>query len=73
MRYKELEKLNNEEIKEYLSKMNKAGLVDYYFKNLPTAINKAMYLRKSKQYLINMILNHYMNLKRDEAMKHIIV
>ena len=72
MGYEELRKLkNNLEVREYLNKMSKQSLVDYYFKNLPTATDKARYLRKTKEQLVNMILNHYMDIRRDEAMNNI--
>ena len=72
MEYEELRRLkDNFEIKAYLNKMSKQSLVDYYFKNLPTATDKARYLRKTKEQLVNMILNHYMNIRRDEAMNNI--
>ena len=72
MKYEELRRLkDNLEVKVYLSKMSKQSLVDYYFKNLPTATNKAQYLKKTKEQLVNMILNHYMDIRRDEAMNNI--
>lgn len=72
MEYEELRRLkDNFEIKAYLNKMSKQSLVDYYFKNLPTATDKARYLRKTKGQLVDMILNHYMNIRRDEAMNNI--
>lgn len=72
MKYEELRRLkDNLEVKVYLNKMTKKSLVDYYFKNLPTATNKTQYLKKTKEQLVNMILNHYMNIRRDEAMNNI--
>ena len=74
MEYEELRKLkDNLEIRVYLNKMSKKSLVDYYFKNLPTATDKTRYLRKTKEQLVNMILNHYTDIRRDEAMNNIIV
>ena len=44
MKYEELRRLKDRsEVKVYLNKMSKQSLVDYYFKNLPTATNKAQY------------------------------
>lgn len=72
MEYEELRKLkNNTEVREYLNKKSKQSLVDYYFKNLPTATDKARYLRKTKEQLVNMILNHYTDIRRNEAMNNI--
>ena len=72
MEYEELRKLkDNFEIKAYLNKMSKQSLVDYYFKNLPTATDKARYLRKTKGQLVDMILNHYTDIRRNEAMNNI--
>ena len=72
MEYEELRRLkDSSEVKVYLSKMSKQSLVDYYFKNLPTATNNAQYLRKTKEQLVNMILNHYTDIRRDEAMNNI--
>ena len=72
MKYEELRKLtSNSEVKGYLNKKSKQSLVDYYFKNLPTATDKACYLRKSKEQLVNMIFNHYTDIRRDEAMNKI--
>ena len=72
MKYEELRKLKDRsEVKVYLNKMSKQSLVDYYFKNLPTATNKARYLRKTKGQLIDIILNHYTNIRRNEALNNI--
>ena len=72
MEYEELRRLkDNFEIKAYLNKMSKQFLVDYYFKNLPTATDKARYLRKTKRQLVDMILNHYTDIRRNEAMNNI--
>ena len=72
MEYEELRRLkDNFEIKAYLNKMSKQSLVDYYFKNLPTATDKARYLRKTKGQLVDMILNHYTDIRRNEAMNNI--
>ena len=70
--YKELRAMNdNIEVRAYLNKMSKQSLVDYYFKNLPTATDKTRYLRKTKEQLVNMILNHYTDIRRNEAMNNI--
>ena len=72
MKYEELRILkSNSEVRDYLNKKSKESLVNYYFKNLPTATNKAQYLRKSKQQLVNMIFNHYTDIRRDEALNNI--
>ena len=72
MKYEELRKLKtNSEVKDYLNKMSKQSLVDYYFKNLPSAKDKVRYLRKSKDCIVNMIFNHYIDIRRDEAMNNI--
>lgn len=72
MEYEELRSLkDNSEVKVYLNKMSKQSLVDYYFKNLPTATDKTRYLRKTKEQLVNMILNHYTDIRRNEAMNNI--
>ena len=72
MEYEELRKLkDNSEVKVYLNKMSKQSLVDYYFKNLPTATDKTRYLRKTKEQLVNMILNHYTDIRRNEALNNI--
>ena len=72
MKYEELRKLkDNLEVRAYLNKMSKQSLVDYYFKNLQTATDKARYLRKTKEQLVNMILNHYTDIRRNEALNNI--
>ena len=72
MEYEELRKLkDNSEVREYLNKKSKQSLVDYYFKNLPTATDKARYLRKTKGQLIDIILNHYTDIRRNEALNNI--
>ena len=72
MKYEELRILkSNSEVRDYLNKKSKESLVNYYFKNLPTATNKAQYLRKSKEQLVNMIFNHYTDIRRDEAFSKI--
>lgn len=72
MKYEELRILkSNSEVRDYLNKKSKESLVNYYFKNLPTATNKAQYLRKSKEQLVNLIFNHYTDIRRDEALNKI--
>ena len=72
MEYEELRRLkDNLEVRAYLNKMSKQSLVNYYFKNLPTATDKARYLRKTKEQLVNMILNHYTDIRRNEALDNI--
>ena len=72
--YKELRCMkDNIERKDYLNKFSKDGLVNYYFSNLPTATNKAFYLRKTKKQLVEMIINHYINTVRNEKMNNNIV
>ena len=72
MKYEELRILkSNSEVRDYLNKKSKESLVNYYFQNLPTVTNKAQYLRKSKAQLVNMIFNHYTDIRRDEALKKI--
>ena len=70
--YKELRGMkDNITRREYLNKFSKDGLVNYYFSNLPTATNKTFYLRKTKKQLVEMILNHYINVVRDEKLNNI--
>ena len=70
--YKELRCMkDNIERKNYLNKFSKNGLVDYYFNNLSTATNKSFYLRKTKKELVEMILNHYINVVRDKKLNNI--
>ena len=72
MEYEELRRLkDNLEVRAYLNKMSKQSLLNYYFKNLPTATDKARYLRKTKEQLVNMILNHYPDIRRNEALDNI--
>jgi hypothetical protein len=72
MKYEELRNLKtNSEVREYLSKMSKQYLVDYYFKNLTVKLNKSLYLRKTKEQLIDIILSHYIFIRRDEALDKI--
>ena len=72
MEYEELRSLkDNSEVREYHNKKSKQSLVDYYFKNLPTATDKARYLRKTKGQLIDIILNHYTDIRRNEALNNI--
>ena len=72
MKYEELRKLtSNSEVRDYLNKKSKQFLVDYYFNNLPTATNKSQYLKKSKEQLVEIILNHYTDIRRDEALNKI--
>lgn len=72
MNYQELRTLKtNSEVRAHLNKMSKQSLVDYYFRNLPTATDKGRYLKKSKEQLVNMIMDHYIDIKRDEALSKI--
>ena len=72
--YKELRAMkDNIERREWLNKMTKKALVDYYtsqFKTI-TQSNKEWYMKKTKKYLIDMIMNHYDSIRRAEAMEHI--
>ena len=72
--YKELRAMkDNIERREWLNKMTKKALVDYYtsqFKTI-TQSNKEWYMRKTKKYLIDLIMNHFNNTLRDEAMENI--
>ena len=72
--YKELRAMkDNIERREWLNKMTKKVLVDYYtsqFKTI-TQSNKEWYMRKTKKYLIDLIMNHFNNTLRDEAMENI--
>ena len=72
--YKELRAMkDNIERREWLNKMTKKALVDYYtsqFKVI-TESNKEWYMKKTKKYLIDMIMNHYDSIRRAEAMEHI--
>ena len=70
--YKELRCMkDNITRREYLNKFSKDGLVNYYFNNLSTATNKSFYLRKTKKELVEMILNHFINVVRDEKLNNI--
>lgn len=72
--YKELRAMkDNIERREWLSKMTKKALVDYYTKQFKviTESNKEWYMKKTKKYLIDMIMNHYDSIRRAEAMEHI--
>ena len=72
--YSELRSMTNDEIKAYLGGMTKQRIVDYYYANVNLdASNKRMYLRKDKTTLINIVLNSYINMRRCEAMEHIVV
>ena len=72
--YSELRGMTNGEIKAYLGGMTKKGIVDYYYANANLdESNRRMYLRKDKTTLINIVLNSYINMRRCEAMEHIVV
>ena len=72
MKYEELRNLkNNSEVRDYLNQKSKQFLVDYYFKNLTIKLNKSLYLRKTKEQLVDIILSHYIFIRRDEAMNKI--
>ena len=72
--YKELRAMkDNIERREWLNKMTKKALVDYYtsqFKTI-TQSNKEWYMKKTKKYLIDMIMNHYDSIRRAETMENI--
>ena len=72
--YSELRSMTNGEIKAYLWGMTKKGIVDYYYANVKVdESNKRMYFRKDKATLINIVLNSYIDMRRCEAMEHIVV
>ena len=74
MKYEQLRILkSNSEVRDNLNKKSKESLVNYNFKNLPTATNNAQYLRKCKEQLVSIFFNHYTDIRRDEALNKIIL
>ena len=73
-KFKELRKLpNNAEVRAYLEKMSKPQLISYYESQFDKKISASYLKSKSKEKVIESIMNYYHTIRREEAMENIIV
>ena len=73
-KFKELRKLpNNAEVRAYLEKMSKSQLISYYESQFDKKISASYLKSKSKEKVVESIINYYHTIRREEAMENIIV
>ena len=71
-KFKELRKLpNNAEVRAYLEKMSKSQLISYYESQFDKKITASYLKSKSKEKVIESIMNYYHTIRREEAMENI--
>lgn len=71
-KFKELRKLpNNAEVRAYLEKMSKPQLISYYESQFDKKISASYLKSKSKEKVIESIMNYYHTIRREEAMENI--
>ena len=71
-KFKELRKLpNNAERKEWLGKMTKSQLISYYESQFDKKISASYLKSKSKEKVIESIMNYYHTIRREESMENI--
>ena len=71
-KFNELRKLpNNAEVRAYLQKMSKPQLISYYESQFDKKISASYLKSKSKEKVIESIMNYYHTIRREEAMEKI--
>ena len=71
-KFKELRKLpNNAEVRAYLEKMSKPQLISYYESQFDKKISASYLKSKSKEKVVESIMNYYHTIRREEAMEKI--
>ena len=73
-KFTELRKMsNNKERKEWLEKMSKPQLIAYYESQFDKKISASYLKNKSKEKVVESVMNYYDTIRRSEAMENIIV
>ena len=71
-KFKELRKLpNNAEVRAYLEKMSKSQLISYYESQFDKKISATYLKNKSKEKVVESVMNFYDTIRRSEAMENI--
>ena len=74
IKFEELRKLsNNYEVRAYLEKMSKPQLISYYESQFDKKITASYLKSKSKEKVVESVMNYYDTIRRSEAMENIIV
>ena len=74
IKFEELRKLsNNTEVRAYLEKMSKSQLISYYESQFDKKISASYLKSKTKEKVVESVMNFYDNIRRSEAMENIIV
>ena len=74
IKFEELRKLsNNAEVRAYLEKMSKSQLISYYESQFDKKISASYLKSKTKEKVVESVMNFYDTIRRSEAMENIIV
>ena len=74
IKFEELRKLsNNAEVRAYLEKMSKSQLISYYESQFDKKISASYLKSKTKEKVVESVMNYYDTIRRSEAMENIIV
>ena len=74
IKFEELRKLsNNYEVRAYLEKMSKPQLISYYESQFDKKITASYLKSKTKEKVVESVMNYYDTIRRSEAMENIIV
>jgi hypothetical protein len=74
IKFEELRKLsNNAEVRAYLEKMSKPQLISYYESQFDKKISASYLKSKTKEKVVESVMNFYDTIRRSEAMENIIV
>ena len=74
IKFEELRKLsNNAEVRAYLEKMSKSQLICYYESQFDKKISASYLKSKTKEKVVESVMNFYDTIRRSEAMENIIV
>ena len=74
IKFEELRKLsNNYEVRAYLEKMSKPQLISYYESQFDKKISASYLKSKTKEKVVESVMNYYDTIRRSEAMENIIV
>lgn len=74
IKFEELRKLsNNYEVRAYLEKMSKPQLISYYESQFDKKITASYLKSKTKEKVVESVMNYYDTIRRSEAMENIVV
>ena len=72
IKFEELRKLsNNAEVRAYLEKMSKPQLISYYESQFDKKISASYLKSKTKEKVVESVMNYYDTIRREEAMEKI--